>query len=183
MIWRALSHLYRCEDEEECDTMNLAWNGIFPCIVYICELILIAVMLFMLRKKCIELKKSNQSNEAKMNIIRLYSCWLEMKQHGFSLGEKLRNDGYKSVAIYGLGFIGESLFEELKDSGIEIKFIIEQRQEKAFNDVTVLLPSEYTGGVDIVIVTVIYAFEEIKRSLSKGSNVPVVSIEDVIYRT
>ena len=163
--------------------MNPVWCGIIPDIAYILEVFLLIIMVIILRKKCIELKELRKSNEAKMDIIRLYSCWLEMKQRGFYLGAKLREDGYKSIAIYGLGFIGESLFEELKDSEIDVRFIIEQRQEKAFNEATVVLPEEYTGGVDLVIVTVTYAFEDIKRNLTKNADVPVVSIEDVIYKT
>lgn len=107
--------------------------------------------------------------------------WLRIKQEGKSLTTFFTQNGYKSVAIYGMKELGERLYEELKDSGIKVKYVIDKRPDSVYADVDVVTPDDTLETVDVVVVTAIHYFDEIEETLSTKVDCPIVSIEDVIY--
>lgn len=57
--------------------------------------------------------------------------WLTLKEQGIELKGYFQERRIRSIAIYGIGLLGKHLYFELKDSGIEIKGIIDR--ETGFN--------------------------------------------------
>ena len=78
-----------------------------------------------------------------------------------------------------MGGIGERVYEELKKTDVDVKYFIDKSvinsRLKVF-DINDELPY-----VDVIIVTPIFAFDDIERELSQKVNYPIVSIEDIIY--
>lgn len=113
-------------------------------------------------------------------IIKLYHQWMKIKQMGKSVENFLLYNNYKTIAIYGMGYLGKSLYVELNDSEINIAYIIDKNKKNIDVDVDVYGPEDILPKVDLVIVTSIAFMDEIVDDISgKVSN--IVSLEDMLY--
>lgn len=91
------------------------------------------------------------------------------------------DNGYKTVAIYGMGELGNRLYEELKDSEIEVKYAIDKDAAYTYADLEIKDLEDDLETVDVVVVTAIFAFDEIEEELRGRISSPIVSLEDVVY--
>lgn len=107
--------------------------------------------------------------------------WLRIKQEGKSLTEFFTRNEYKTVAIYGMKELGERLYDELKDSEIEVRYVIDKNKDSVYADVDVVTPDDTLEAVDVIVVTAIHYFDEIEEALSAKVDCPIASLEDVIY--
>lgn len=57
--------------------------------------------------------------------------WMENKIAGKELSEYLKNKNIKTVAVYGLGYIGDLVIRDLLKSSINIKYGIDMDTYKA----------------------------------------------------
>lgn len=107
--------------------------------------------------------------------------WMAHKQRGRSLEEYFMQNGYHSIAIYGMGGLGSRLYEDLKNSGIDIKYAIDQDVSCIYPDLKTISPKDKIEKVDVIVVTAVFAFDEIKEMLSQKTKSPVISLEEVLY--
>lgn len=119
-----------------------------------------------------------KKNEA---ILKMFNQWLMIKQEGKSIAAYLEENNFKKIAVYGMSYAGERLLDDLKGTGIEVAYAIDQNAERMFADVDVVTTDDVLKPVDAVIVTAIYFFDEIEEKLSDLVDCPVVSLEDIIY--
>ena len=108
--------------------------------------------------------------------------WLQIKNAGKSLKPYFEENYLSSVAIYGLGAMGQRLYEELQLEGIDVKYGIDQNAKNIqIEGLEIKTLEEELLKVDVVIVTPI-AFYEIEKSLCNkmGEDLAIVSIEDSI---
>jgi hypothetical protein len=106
--------------------------------------------------------------------------WLAIMQRGMSLEIYFQRKGYRSVAIYGMKEIGERLYQELQNSNIVVKYAIDQNADNIYTKCEVLNPEEELEDVDVIIVTAIHFFDDIKEKLCKKMDCPIVSIADIV---
>lgn len=106
--------------------------------------------------------------------------WLKIHQEGKTLVSYFEKNNYKTVAIYGMKELGERLFEEFKASEIEVKYAIDKNSD-VYAEVEVLNTEDALPAVDVIVVTAIHYYDEIKEMLSKRTQCPIVSLEDIIY--
>jgi len=111
----------------------------------------------------------------------LLNQWLMNKNEGKKIEKYFLDNGYKTIAIYGMGELGNRLYEELKDSEIDVKYAIDKNAESTYSELTVIDLDEDMEPVDVILVTAFFAFEEIQETLEEKVDYPIVSIEDVIY--
>lgn len=107
--------------------------------------------------------------------------WLILKQEGKSLEQYFIENGYKTVAIYGMGEMGNRLYDELKDSSIELKYAVDQNAANTYSELEVFEKEDDFEDVDVMIVTAIFAFDEIEEQLNSKVDFPIISLEDVVY--
>lgn len=107
--------------------------------------------------------------------------WLVLKQEGKSLEKYFLDNGYKTIAIYGMGEMGNRLYEELKDTSIEVKYAVDKNAASVYSELEVVEKDSDLGDVDVMVVTAIYAFDEIEEDMGSTVDFPIVSLEDVIY--
>ena len=112
---------------------------------------------------------------------RLLIEWLRIKQEGKTLASFFRQNDYKTIAIYGMKELGERLYAELKDSEIQVKYIIDKNADTIYADIDVVEPENILEDVDVIVVTAIHYFDEIEMMLGEKVDYPVISLEDVIY--
>ena len=109
-----------------------------------------------------------------------------LKQDGGDLASRLAARGINQVAIYGYGVLGRLLLRELKNSCVNVKYIIDEKainMEKCANMPVILNKSESfksVNNVDAIIVTAVSAYEEIKRELKKETAVNIIDLGELI---
>ena len=107
--------------------------------------------------------------------------WLILKQEGESLEKYFTDNNYKTIAIYGMGEMGNRLYDELKNTDIEIKYAVDQNAAGTYSELEVLEKEDDFAEVDVIVVTATFAFDEIEEELSEKVDFPIVSLEDVVY--
>lgn len=111
---------------------------------------------------------------------KLLLKWLEIEQKGQSIRSYFTQNGYKTVAIYGMKELGERLFDELKDSEIEVKYIIDKNADAMYAEVDIVKPDEELDEVDVIVVTAVHYMDEIEEMLEEKVEYPIVSLMDIV---
>lgn len=106
--------------------------------------------------------------------------WLKVKQKGHNLAEYFKRNGIRSIAIYGMATMGKRLYDELEDSEIEIKYLLDKNPKQMDTILKFSLPDRERLEVDAVIVTVALAEEQIVDSLIKLGYEKVIGLSEVL---
>jgi len=113
--------------------------------------------------------------------------WLRAKNSKKSAIEYFKNNDISKIAIYGLGELGTRLYEEIKDSEIEVAYFIDKNADEIYygiDDIPVVGINDIASqeSVDAIVVTPIYDFEKIEEDLLDIEiDTEILSLEDVIY--
>lgn len=132
----------------------------------------------------IYLKKIDVAADKHKKIVsyyQLFNQWLMVRQEGKTLVEYFERNHYRTVAIYGMKEFGERLFDELSDSDIMVKYIIDKNTDAVYADVDVITPDGEMPPVDVIVVTATHYFDEIEAELCEKVEYPVVSLEDILF--
>lgn len=113
-------------------------------------------------------------------LFRLMSQWVQIWQEGKSISGYFHKNGYHTAAVYGMGRVGEALIKELSDSEISVQYAIDQNAGKG-PDGFVVSPDSVLKQVDVVVVTPVASYGEIKLKLKEKLDCPIVSIEDILF--
>lgn len=115
------------------------------------------------------------------NFYRLLNQWLILKEKSRSVEKFFIDNNYKKIIIYGFANIGRHLYEELKNTSIEIIAIADRRQGLSCDDLKFILPTDNIPECDVIIVTAISDFNEIKIGLQEKTEKPIISLQEVIF--
>lgn len=115
------------------------------------------------------------------NYYNMLNQWLVLKQEGKNLSSFFESNEYKTIAIYGMGEMGNRLYDELKNTNIEIKYAIDKNADSTYTELEVIDPEDSYEDVDAIVVTATFAFEDIESKVSSKTECPVISLEDVVY--
>lgn len=109
--------------------------------------------------------------------------WLTIRQEGGNLSEYFDKNNYAKVVIYGLGEMGSRLIDELKGTKTEIVYGVDKNIESTFGDIQgySLDNVPMDEKVDVVVVTAVFAFDEIEEQLSNIFDCDIISLEDVVF--
>ncbi len=131
-------------------------------------------------------EKQAKKKDAEQKRFQMYCeemCkWMELTQSGHFLDAYLKDNGYRSVAIYGVGKTGRLLLKELTDRGVGVLYIIDKLAEQRDFDVAVFRMEDDLPEVDAIIVTPTYAFDDIWDALSKKTTNQIISLHEIIDR-
>lgn len=137
---------------------------------------------FWSRRLCQAEQDKNYSQKYYSVLLR----WKDNEQKGKKITELLMEKGYSKIAVYGMGKIGWILCEQLMKEGIEVAYAIDKEADKlsynAFSnipDVRLKLPEEDLEPVDVIIVTALVSFQEIKTYLQRKYPYTVISLEEL----
>ncbi len=108
--------------------------------------------------------------------------WLRYCNY-IDLSAILKNLGFHRIAIYGMGMLGELLYENLQSTDITVKCVIDRNAAISIDyDVDILLPEEIAkqdGSLDAVIVTPV-DYAGIREMLAQRVSCPILSLYDLI---
>lgn len=106
--------------------------------------------------------------------------WLDLKNQGKNLSLFFEKHQYQKAAIYGMGYIGESLYYELKNSNISIVYAIDKSAVDFRQELTILRMDDDLPKTDIIIVTLVENCEELCCYLSQKAGCPVVTLQQLL---
>lgn len=99
-------------------------------------------------------KKYEENLRRKASFYSLLSRWMEKKLAGESAAARLLQMGYHSVAIYGAGKHGKFLYEDIKNSEVEVRYFIDKNKNAMpESGLTVYTIDEELPAVDAIIIT------------------------------
>lgn len=125
-------------------------------------------------------KEAQKYADKHLAIMQVMNQWIINKQEGKSLVTFFEENGYKTIAIYGMSYLGERLEDELRGSGIKVAYAIDKNAENIYADVEVRDPKDVMDDVDAVIVTSVFFFDEIEEQLENVFDCPIISLEDIV---
>jgi lactate dehydrogenase-like 2-hydroxyacid dehydrogenase len=128
-----------------------------------------------------ELTKAQNMSNKHFALFKMMNQWVRVKQEGKNLSTYFETNGYKKIAIYGMSFAGETLLEELKDTGIQVAYAIDKNANALYADVDIVSMDDTLEDVDAIVVTAITFFDEIEEELSEKIDCPILSLEDILY--
>lgn len=127
------------------------------------------------------IREERNGREKNLCLYRFTNEWLAMKQKNKDLSKYFKDRGYHSIAIYGMGYLGERLVDELDHTGIGVSYAIDRSKKGGYAGVAIKDIDGELPAVDAVVVTPIYDFWEIKRNLAGVFECPVISLEDIVF--
>lgn len=134
-----------------------------------------------IRKYLMELKSRKVFTERLQYIIRVYDVWMMMKREGKSVEKYLQEHGINSIAIYGMSELGNRLYQELKDSLIEIKYGMDMNAGIQLKDLRVIRPKDNDENVDAVVVTALTTFDDVKIGLRQKGYTNILALDEILY--
>ena len=91
--------------------------------------------------------------------------WMKKGQR---IEQYMKSNRNKKIAIYGMGFMGDCVVDAIKDAGLNVVCGIDRNAEQLYNcHVPILKPDSDLPVVEIIIVTVLDSYEDIKHSFGK----------------
>ncbi len=126
------------------------------------------------------IRRSSETNKFKY-FNDVYSRWLKNRNDNKYLADYLKAYGYNTVAVYGLGKMGQRLCEELSDSDVKIRYIIDNYTTNTFKNIKIYKLISGLEPVDVIIVTVSQEYEKIENELRNILSYPVLALDSIIY--
>lgn len=106
--------------------------------------------------------------------------WIEIKQAGYNLKEYFVRYNIKSIAIYGMASLGRRLYDELEDTDIIIKYLID-KEPYLIDKVLEFFPlSGEKLKVDAIVVTVAAAEKQIVEEIKRMGYGNVIGLSDIL---
>lgn len=135
------------------------------------------------QEKHIEKEESLQNSlmaiNKKYNII---NKWYSLAEKDILLADYLDICGYKDIAIYGLGVMGNHLISDISKSTLNILYGIDQKADNKAFDFAVYTLQEDLPRADVIVVALAGNCDEVIDSIQNKVDVPVISLEELLYR-
>lgn len=129
----------------------------------------------------ISIKEKNSKINKYRSYYEILNQWLILKQEGKSLEKYFLDNEYKNIAIYGMGELGNRLYDELKDSNIKVKYAMDSNYSGQYTELDIKELEDDLPEVDIIVVTAIFAFDEIENNLKSVTDCNIISLENAVY--
>lgn len=108
--------------------------------------------------------------------------WLAIKQQGKTLYSFFEDNDISTVAIYGMGALGERLLCDLQQSPVQVLYGIDRMaKDKKVQGLQLYgTDTDCYPDVDAIIVTPVQDYWIIVEALKNKTKVPILSLQDVI---
>lgn len=129
-----------------------------------------------------EINNTKKLSDKYLKMMHVLNQWLANQQAGADIVRYFEENGYHTIAIYGLSYLGERLLATLRKTDIEVRYCIDKRADKMSGMGMVKTIEDNLPEVDAIIVTAVYYFDEIEEELGEKVDCPIISLEDVVKR-
>lgn len=127
------------------------------------------------------LEDERKMTDKYLSLFLMMNQWVRVKQEGKNLLSYFERNGYREIAIYGMGYAGRTLVNEFINSAVKVRYCIDQNANIEYEGLDILLPEDPLEPVDAIVVTPIAFFADIEKCLEEKTDCPIVSLEDILY--
>lgn len=114
-------------------------------------------------------------------LIQTYDKWMQLEEKGKTIHDILHARGYHTAAIYGMGYLGKRLYERLTAEGADILCGIDKNAHYMYKNLYVYaIDDEDLPDADVIIVTPIYFYKEIRDTIKEYRSADVCSLYDLL---
>lgn len=121
------------------------------------------------------LRLSNKHLQLYLTLIK----WMDLKRDGSRIDEYLHEQGYYTVAIYGMSYMGNILLKELKDSLVNVMYGIDRDAEHISSEILIFKPSDVLEKVDIILNTTTIDNSKILEEMNTNS-MKMLQLDDLL---
>lgn len=111
---------------------------------------------------------------------RILDEWMALKESGRDIDNILWNANCRRIAIYGMGRMCRHICSVLKDSRVQIIYIIDKKPCDLYGYHIVDMNYDFEI-VDLVIYTDVDIEEKIKKQLESKLFCKIINLEDVVF--
>lgn len=131
------------------------------------------------------LLQKDKKNLKLLKMIKVYDYWMYLNIRNKRIEIYFNNHNYKKIAIYGMNYIGNRLYDELLNSSVEVVFGIDREGDSIVHNMPILKKedleiSEYIEKIDVIVVTIVDFCQEILNEIKLKWAKPIVFIEDIL---
>ncbi|GFI51646.1 hypothetical protein IMSAGC020_02861 [Lachnospiraceae bacterium] len=128
--------------------------------------------------------ENGQEANRYFKMVKVYDYWMYLNIRNKRVDHYLRDRNYKKIAIYGMNYFGNRLYDALYRSSIEVVFGIDIGADGIEHDIPIyrmdsLELAKKLTYIDAVVVTAISSYQNILNDLKKLCDKPIMSIEDI----
>ena len=106
--------------------------------------------------------------------------WLELQRNKVSFKDYLNQKGYNTIAIYGIGILGQQLYESFLEEQIPIEYVMDRNRKIELKDLTIFSNDDERKKVDVIIVTPIMDYYDIKADITQFESEKIISLKTLI---
>lgn len=111
----------------------------------------------------------------------LYDKWMRLENTDVNIADYLLRLGYKTVAVYGYGYIGRQLVSKISDSVINVVGIIDKNANYLDTEIPVQTIENFSNTVDVIIVTAVMSDKQF-NILKNFSTNEVITIQQLLEK-
>lgn len=122
-----------------------------------------------------------RENQKWKKMFLILNDWFLICSQGGSIADYLKGKGLKKIAVYGYGYLGRALCEDLKRENADISYVIDRNADFLETDYKCCTIDGASEGADAVIVTLVSEDRnEIKGRLKEKFSGQILWLEDII---
>lgn len=133
----------------------------------------------------IEQQSSVYENKIKKMIIeqvnmKNYDAILLLENHVSRIRPLLNHQGIQTVAVYGMGYVGQKVVELLEMAQIKVCYGIDKNSSAVVGDIRVMNPENISNDMQMIVITPELYYKDIYATLKKQVNVPIVRLSELL---
>lgn len=126
-------------------------------------------------------KETGGTDEKKFEMMFKYTeLWLRIKQQEYSLADFFLKKNIRRIGIYGMGFLGCDLYDELENTDIEIAYVMDREAQTIDKVVPVVSVDEDLPCVDAIVITAISVENKIQEWLQGLCSYTIIRLTEVL---
>lgn len=125
-------------------------------------------------------KNNNVSYRKSAFMLPVVSKWLEIRQKGHSLNEYFEQNNIQTIAIYGMGALGCRLYDELENSAIQIKHLVDRNPNGMDKIFEFSMLDKKKLDIDAIVVTVVSSEREVIDTIASYGYENVIGLSAIL---
>lgn len=116
-------------------------------------------------------------------IFHIYDIWMNLESDFGDITEHIYHLGYRTISVYGYGYVGRLLTKKILKSSLEFRGAIDMNADFMDEGIEVVTIEQFNKAVELVIVTAPLSaqdFEGIETRLASNTGAKVLTIEELL---
>lgn len=123
-----------------------------------------------------------KENEKFKKMFLVQNDWFRVVSRGLSVASYLMDRQVKKAAVYGYGYLGKALLEDLEAGDVEVSYVIDKNADFLDAGIRCIALQDVREQVDAVIVTLVSGDRgKLEAGLKERLEADIIWLEDIIF--